>query len=239
MLLKVKPSELLGCVSDLPRWVETRSLLLNGRCTVYGKNRVDFVVRSLLEPLLCVVGKPAQTALLAAITASPADVTILAAPESCAWVQSVLPEWECKRAVLHQMPQPEKATEVEVADVRFCQRNDILAIPVPERELQDELLQALEFTDIAAAFVAGQAVSFCYAGAETERLWDVAIDTLMDFRRQGYAEMCFRFLLHQKLLQNKLPVWGAEFDNLASQRLARKLGFLLVDRLFLFRAASA
>ena len=44
-----------------------------------------------------------------------------------------------------------------------------------------------EYSLIAVTFVENQPVSFCYAGAVTESLWDVSIDTLPEHRRHGYA----------------------------------------------------
>ena len=87
---------------------------------------------------------------------------------------------------------------------------------------------------IAAAFVNRQPVSFCYAGAMTESLWDVSIDTLPGYRRRGYAALCVTYLIYHMLAKGRHPVWQALEDNPASWRLARKLGFVPVDELALF-----
>jgi predicted GNAT family acetyltransferase len=82
--------------------------------------------------------------------------------------------------------------------------------------------------------VNGVAASFCYAGSTTETLWDVSIDTLEPFRRQGYAGLCVAYVVDQMNREGKRPVWGAVESNEASLRLASKLGFKPVDRITVF-----
>ncbi len=81
----------------------------------------------------------------------------------------------------------------------------------------------------------GRPVSFCYAADETEGLWDISIDTLEPYRRQGYAARCVSYMVDEMRRRGKEPVWAAEETNLPSMRLAAKLGFVPVDGLLLFR----
>ncbi len=62
----------------------------------------------------------------------------------------------------------------------------------------------------------------------------MTIDTLEDFRRRGFAEAAVRELARHLRAQGREPVWGAAEDNPASLALARKLGFQVVDRVYLF-----
>ena len=87
---------------------------------------------------------------------------------------------------------------------------------------------------MAATIVAGEAVSFCYAGSVTEQLWDISIDTLAEHRRRGYAALCVAFMVNHMRKQGKEPVWGALETNDASLGLAAKLGFVPVDRVVVF-----
>jgi predicted GNAT family acetyltransferase len=84
----------------------------------------------------------------------------------------------------------------------------------------------------------GRPVSFCYAADETEGLWDISIDTLEPYRRQGYAARCVSYMIYEIRRRGKEPVWAAEETNLPSMRLAAKLGFVLVDGLLLFRPST-
>jgi predicted GNAT family acetyltransferase len=78
-------------------------------------------------------------------------------------------------------------------------------------------------------------VAFCYAGATTESLWDVAIDTVEAHRRQGHAGRCAAFMIRRMRTFGKEPVWQSADDNPASWRLAAKLGFERVAELTWFR----
>lgn len=103
------------------------------------------------------------------------------------------------------------------------------------RALRQEIQNALGFSShVAAAFVGGVPVSFCYAASETEALWDISIDTSEPYRRRGLAYDCVNFLIHHMGVHGKTPVWGASDSNLSSRRLAAKLKFEPVDRVVLF-----
>ncbi|MEP7358149.1 MAG: GNAT family N-acetyltransferase, partial [Anaerolineales bacterium] len=101
-------------------------------------------------------------------------------------------------------------------------------------DLLEELTSGAAYSPIAAAFVDGQPVAFCYAGSQTETLWDVAIDTLAAHRRQGHAAHSAAFLIRHFHAQDLRPVWQALEENRASWRLAEKLGFMPVDELAFF-----
>jgi hypothetical protein len=101
-----------------------------------------------------------------------------------------------------------------------------------------ELLSQL--THVAADGVAAVAalndelpVAFAYAAAETESLWDVSIDTIPSHRRQGYATTAVCHLMRRMREQGKSAVWGAVESNQASASLARCLGFVETDRLWI------
>ena len=89
-----------------------------------------------------------------------------------------------------------------------------------------------------AALADGSPVSFCYAADETEGLWDISIDTLEPYRRQGHAARCVSYMVDEMRRRGKEPVWAAEETNLPSMRLAAKLGFVPVDELLLFRPSA-
>ncbi len=58
------------------------------------------------------------------------------------------------------------------------------------------------------------------------------MDTLAGHRRRGYAEWCIACLIRHLRVRGKELVWGAVETNVASMRLAAKLGFAPVDRVF-------
>ena len=89
-----------------------------------------------------------------------------------------------------------------------------------------------------AGLADGRPVSFCYAADETEGPWDISIDTLEPYRRQGYAARCVSYMVDEMRRRGKEPVWAAEETNLPSMNLAAKLGFVSVDELLLFRPTA-
>ena len=78
---------------------------------------------------------------------------------------------------------------------------------------------------VALSLVGDRVAAVCAAGAVTETLWDVGIDTVAEHRRRGHATAAFRALAAHMAATGRQPVWGAEDDNVASLRLAAKLGF--------------
>ena len=89
------------------------------------------------------------------------------------------------------------------------------------------------YSKIAARFVECKPISFCYAGSETETLYDISIDTLSDYRKRGYAKETVSFMINHRSEQGKNPVYGTIDSNTASLALAKSLGFRLVDKAFL------
>lgn len=231
--------ELARALPDLPRWVETRGMLLAGHCTVYSGGGDGYAVRGAHEPLVCVVGSPGAEAIRAAVESRVPDLRVLAPLESRDLIAAALPGWTATTATIHRLgegglaPDPEPAeASTEVRLLRPEEAEAVLA-RLPEG-LRDEIAWGMSRSPMAAAFVAGEPAAFCYASWETEGLWDVSIDTLEPFRRRGLAERCVRFLAPQMEERGKQAVWGAEDWNAPSLRLAAKLGFVPVDRLVLF-----
>jgi predicted GNAT family acetyltransferase len=85
---------------------------------------------------------------------------------------------------------------------------------------------------IVAAFDDTLPVAFAYVASETEALWDVSIETIESHRRRGYAAAAVVSLMHLMKQRGKTAVWGALASNSGSKALARWLGFVEVDTLW-------
>ncbi|MEM9800742.1 MAG: GNAT family N-acetyltransferase [Planctomycetota bacterium] len=125
---------------------------------------------------------------------------------------------------------PDRASAQLVAlvrhEVRALQDDDEALQTLPDG-LIDELAAQEEFPACAASFAGGAVASLAYAFVETETLWDVSIETVSAFRREGFGASAAAFLIERQLQRGLRPVWSASTENAASLALAAKLGFEL------------
>jgi GNAT superfamily N-acetyltransferase len=167
----------------------------------------------------------------------PREFTLVAPAAASAALGAAAPTRRQEAATIFQLPPGSRQPRAVDPRVRLLEPGDRPLLDALPPTLRGELKHAIDFSPIAAAFVQASvsspasAVSFCYAGWETERLWDVSIDTLADWRGRGLARAACRALIDHYLARNKQPVWGAVDSNVPSDRLARRLGFEPVDRL--------
>lgn len=216
-------------------------MLLSGRCEVLGleeRGGISFIVREPgADPVYAsVVGRPSEDAIAGAVARSREGGEVLAVPENRSHVAAVLRGWRSVNAVLHTLGDAPQLPAVPEGSVRLISSLEALGSLPPD--LRSELEDAVETSPVAAAFVDGRAVPFCYAGAQTEGLWDVSIDTLEGYRNRGHAGRCAAYMIEHMRRRGKRPVWGAEKTNGASLALASKLGFVPVDELVVFHAPA-
>ena len=222
---------------DIPRFVETRAMLLANQCEIFGYEEGDeasFVVYHREIETIAVIGKPSGEALIQAVESGDRQGDVLAFTDNFSHVESVLPDWRSERAALHLLGGSPSLPVVPDGMVRFLRQGEVTALSGLSDELAEELAVAAKLTEIAATMVDNQPVSFCYAGAITEALWDISIDTREGYRNRGFAALCVAFLIDHYNREGKHPVWGAFESNTASMKLAAKLGFVPVDELLVF-----
>jgi RimJ/RimL family protein N-acetyltransferase len=219
---------------DIPRWVEARSLLLDGDPEITGLSiagELSAVIRDPEDDTVFVVGVPDPDAILAAVARRTGACDVVCGIEAGDRLARLAPDWTPQPAIIHEMagegrlPAPEGCAFIGLAAIARTPMED---------ELREELRDAARRTEIAASLVDGAPVAFCYAGAVTETLWDVGIDTLPAHRRAGHAAGVAAFVIGHMAARDKRPVWASLVDNPASWRLARKLGFQEVDRIMIF-----
>lgn len=220
---------------DIPRWVEARDLLLTGRGEIHGLKddpEPSLLLRDPDADSLFVIGAPSLS-LLRDIAAQGVTGGIIATPEQAGEIAAALPGWTRSPIMLHLLSAPDMFPPSDGGDVAFIDVGALDGISLPS-DLRHELESGAESSPIAAAFVDGAPVSFCYAGAQTESLWDVAIDTLEPFRRQGCAALCAALMIRHMGAAGMQPVWASYENYPPSWQLARKLGFVAVDGLVQF-----
>ena len=57
-----------------------------------------------------------------------------------------------------------------------------------------------------------------------EQMQEIGINTLREYRGKGYAAMACSKCLQEMAAHHKIPLWSTSADNLASRRLAQKIG---------------
>lgn len=232
------PASIAYLLPDLPRWVEVRGMLLADQAVVFGlalEPSLSLVARHAATGLVSVVGSPPAECIRRAIPHRGEGVTVLAAPEDRLWVAAALPGWTGERAALHVLVDLECVQSQDTSSVRLLDPSEITACSTLPPSLCRELLtQVKAGSAIAGACPDGQPVSFCYPGSITEQWWDISIDTLDLYRRQGHAARCVAFQIARMLALGKRPVWGSVESNQASTGLAAKLGFRQVDEIVVF-----
>jgi hypothetical protein len=218
-------------VPDIPRLVETRALLLAGDSRLFGRaDEGHAVVVGADARLAAVIGRPTAGEIAAAAATLRGE--LLADEPPAARVEAALPGWRREGAVIHAYRPPGGPPAPCDIPTRLLEAADTLDHLAPE--LRDEIEDARGWTTVVVACADALPVAFCYAGSQTETLWDVSIDTLEAYRRRGFAAAAFLGLAARLAARGLSPVWGALDSNQASLRLAARLGFVPVDRLTVF-----
>jgi GNAT superfamily N-acetyltransferase len=232
---------LASALPDLPRWVETRGMLRSGRCELVGAagpGPGDFLVRGTDFGLFCVAGEPDVGPLAESLTREGGRAVICRPAAAERVAAGIPPGWRAARAIVHALagdgpPAPARSSAVMLSP------GDAASLDHVPAALREEIETALGYAHVAAVLERGLPVSFAYASYETETLWDVSIDTLESHRGRGLARACCEFLIAHMSRHGREPVWGALENNVASLRLAARLGFTPVDELVVFEPAAA
>ncbi|MEA2222868.1 MAG: hypothetical protein QOH83_1244 [Solirubrobacteraceae bacterium] len=236
MHLPADPRTLAAALPDVPRWVETRALLLSGEAVVRHSARGDGAV--VLEPALpfgCLVGRADAALLRDVLDGVAEDFELVVQTDAVDDAHAALPGWTVAPATIHTLASPWPAGSGAAPGV-------VVSAPPQQRWLQrvpeagEMRRYAAEADAIALRLVDGHVVAVCTAGDVTESLWDVGVDTLDGHRRQGHASAAFDALAAHMAVRGRQPVWGAEDDNVASMAMAARLGFEPVDRVAVLKA---
>lgn len=232
--------ELALVLPDIPLWVEARAILLSESCGVFPGRGLErgYAVRCTGVPLVCVVGRPGISAIREAVGAGTPAENVIAPLASADHLAEALPGWRASSATVHRLGGSAVRFVADPAARLIEPTEDpervFAAFP---KSVRAEFAVALRHgAPMIAIQVDGAPAAVCYVAWETEGLWDVSIDTLEPFRRRGLAERAVSHLIVRMRERGKEPVWGAEDDNVASLRLAARMGFVPEDRLAVFTA---
>ena len=82
----------------------------------------------------------------------------------------------------------------------------------------------------AGAIVDNNIVAIAHTYAETDLHADIGVSTLEQWREKGFATAAASLVAQEIQARGKVPVWSCGEDNIASLRVAQKLGFTEVGR---------
>jgi GNAT superfamily N-acetyltransferase len=225
------PMKLADSLPDLPRWVETRWLLQVKGCKLLGHEggQGEFIVIHPQAPFGAVVGRPPPRA-FERLRARRGSFELIGQAADAAYLKNQLPDWDFGYGLIHTKPLSEHGPG------RIKENSKIVVQSPPSPELLAELPKvtgkwgAVAFA-LAAWLENERPVSVCAAVCVTESYWDVGIKTVEQYRRRGYARVCFEVLERFMAERGKRAVWSADERNRASLAMARRLDFSPVDRL--------
>ncbi len=118
--------------------------------------------------------------------------------------------------------------------VRLLTVADLPLLDAAPREIQGAgfggTLALLDEGIVAGAIVDGALVAIAHTSALTPRHADIGGATLEGWRGRGFATVAAALVARQVQATGRTPVWSTGEDNVASQRVAEKLGFAEVAR---------
>ena len=219
---------------DVPRWIEAHGIAADPaswRRELGG----GFAVGSDRARLIVVAGDADAAALAALARALPSHTLLVAVerPDLAAATGR-----RVERALLHALPhapgsgpppRPEDAPDADAGAVALPADASLAHLP---QALAEELEAARPHRTIWTVFLDGLPVSFAYAPWRSARWFDVSVDTLPEARQLGLGRMAAVAMIRGEQALGRAPVWGADEGNAASLRLARALGFVEVDQLW-------
>ncbi|MGE5180510.1 MAG: GNAT family N-acetyltransferase [Acidobacteriota bacterium] len=206
---------------DVPRWVEAHGIAGDPEGwrdgAVVGHDRARLIV----------VAGDADPAAIARLAGERAHHTILFAIEREDVAAALRAAGRTtERAILHTLA--DAATLPDGEGAVPLDDGALGHLPTP---LAEELAWGREHGPVWAAWLDGTPVSFAYAPWRSARWFDVSVDTLADARQLGLATIVAAAMIRDERTRGREPVWGADENNLASRRLAKRLGFEPIDEI--------
>ena len=134
--------------------------------------------------------------------------------------------------VYHALLEPVRSYPNEV--VHLLTLEDVKRLTEAPTEVQGsgyKTHEAMLTEGIAAgAVVDGNIVAIAHTYAETKLHADIGVSTLEAWREKGFATAAASVVAQEIQARGKVPAWSCGEDNIASLRVAQKLGFTEVAR---------
>ena len=209
---------------DLPRWVEAHGIAADPAS--WRQQLGDGVALGHDRAKLIAIAGDADPEALAALARARPQHAILVELERLELVAAL--GRPVMRFVLHTLADPDALPDLEGA-VPLPAHASLAHLPAP---LADELEANRATRTIWSAWVDGEPVAFAYAPWRSPAWFDVSVDTLAGARQLGLGTLVASAMIRDERALGRAPVWGADLDNVASRRLAARLGFAPVDEIW-------
>lgn len=211
---------------DVPRWIEAHGIARDpegwreavGTGAMIGHDRARLAVA---------FGDAAPAALVDLSRARPHHTLLFAIEREDVAAALRAIGRGVERAVLHELASPDALPDLDGA----APLGEASLDHVPPA-LAAELAWARARGTVWTAWLDGAPASFAYAPWQSARWFDVSVDTLPAARQLGLATVVAAAMIRDERARGREPVWGADDGNLASLRLAERLGFTPVDAIF-------
>ena len=210
---------------DEPRWIEAHGIASDPA----GWNRPvgsGFALGHDRARLIVVAGEaePGEVARLAA--AHPQHTLLFAIEREDLAVAMRSARRAVARAILHTLADPAELPDLEGA-MPLPAGASLAHVPAG---LADELAGAR--ATVWTTIVDNKPVAFAYAPWRSAKWFDISVDTLPGSRQLGLGSVVASAMIRDEMEQGRQPVWGADENNAASLRLAKRLGFAPVDEIW-------
>jgi len=218
---------------DIPQWVEPNDSLVNGRAEVFLFDRHDLEHIALLdvEQTLYVVGRLSKDDIEKLGELLPRCTSMILEADQDEGVLSFLGAQAMKKILVFTRPLGLKVSSDQYPNAMLVD-GERLGNAKLDSPFREELIDALEHSPISAPFSESGPVAFCYAASQSQRFWDVSVDTLGEHRRKGFAKQCALHMMSLMESQGKQVVWQSFEDNPPSWKLARSLGLVETSQLW-------
>lgn len=207
---------------DVPRWVEGNALLADPQAW-----RAAGCVGSDADQLIVVLDAAVAAKPIATMAARYPAYAILTPDPAIA--QELRAARDVGRVALHICDDPSQVLDPEGVFVL----PDAADLSHLDPALAAELARArARARPIHAAIVDDVLAAFAYAPWRTAAWFDISVDVIPPARQLGLGTLVAAALIRAEVALGRAPVWGAAEDNLASLRIAARLGFRAVDHLY-------
>ena len=243
-MTKLTPQECLtlaDIIGDTPMTVISASRLKQGRCDAYVTGTLPDITAALVFDAYCPDepgGFGSDADALWQLLKSTDGWSCINVDTSCAISLGVLIEAGTSTSVryygdvYHALLEP--VHRYPNAAVRLLTLEDVEYLRQAPTEVQGNGYKTHEsmVTDgiAAAAVVDGNIIAIAHTYAETNLHADIGVSTLETWRKNGFATAAASLVAKEIQAKGKVPVWSCGEDNIASLRVAEKLGFTEVSR---------